>query len=193
MSALLPWVLSAMQTLAPARDHQPLASAVSARVEAEAPLFAGDTDRHMTAAWLVAIAFRESSLRLDAVGDHGKSFCAFQIHESAGGTRALLTDADACVAKAFDMLRTSLRVCPQYPLAWYASGPGGCTNARAHRVSNDRMWLAKKLVREVVAPTSGGAFYLTASAIQFCATASQWRRRAEGTFSARLAFAGGAS
>lgn len=149
---LLFFVLGAMASLAPGRSHAELATAIAARVLAEPPLFRGDADRRRTAAYLVAVAFREGSLRLDVVGDHGRSFCTYQIHESSGGTRALLTDADACVGTAFAMLRTSMRVCPSAPLAWYASGPAGCENARAQRISRDRMAVAARLVRGLATP-----------------------------------------
>lgn len=143
---------AAMQLLAPGRDHSVLSAALAKRVDAELPLFADDHDRRKTAAWLVAIAFRESSLTLDITGDHGRSFCAFQIHQSAGGTKALLTDADACVAAAFVMLRTSMRLCPSFPLAWYAHGgaaAAACSSTRAQRLSRDRMALSKRLLAEV--------------------------------------------
>lgn len=163
MSALFPWVLAASSLLAPARDHDRLAEAISNRVQAEEPLFKGDADRRRTSALLVAIAFRESSLRADAVGDHvaGKptSFCAFQLHLPWGRTTAegwsgaeLLEDPEKCVAAAMRMLRISMKVCPSSPLAWYASGPAGCENARAQRISRDRMAIAQRLVRDVHLP-----------------------------------------
>ena len=141
------FVLAAMNALAPGRDHAELATAITARVLAERPLFRGDDDRRRTASTMVAVAFREGSLRLSAVGDHGHSFCTFQIHTSSGGTEALTTDADACVAAAFRILRASARACPEYPVASYASGPGGCTNARAQRISRDRLGLASRLAK----------------------------------------------
>lgn len=156
MTDLASFVLAASALLAPDRDHTVLASAIAAHVEAEAPLFKDDADKRRTAAYLTAVAFRESSLRLDAVGDHGRSFCAFQIHASSGGTPALLTDAGACVAKAFAMLRMSMRVCPAHPLAWYAEGPSGCSSLRAQRISRDRLALAARVLRDVVA-LNGGA------------------------------------
>lgn len=145
----LDFVLKAALLLAPNRDHSVLGEAIAARVEVEAPLFKDDAEKERTAAYLVAIAFRESSLRLDVVGDHGRSFCAFQVHQSSGGSPRLLNDADACVGAAFAMLRTSMKVCPAHPLAWYASGPGGCENARAQRISRDRFALAAWLRRKV--------------------------------------------
>jgi hypothetical protein len=147
--ALAVFVLSAMASLVgEARVDAALAAAI-VRAADEAPLFAGEDGARRTAALLVAVAFRESSLKLDAVGDHGRSFCAFQIHASSGGTAALLTDADACVRKALSMLRESLRVCPAHPVAFYASGPGACTNERAQRISRDRLALAHRLAKGV--------------------------------------------
>ena len=110
MSMLLAWVLAASSTLAPGRAHDRLAEAIVTRVEAEAPLFKDDEDRRKTSALLVAIAFRESSLRADAVGDfqgsHPTSFCAFQLHVFASRTREgwngqdLIDDPDKCVFEA---------------------------------------------------------------------------------------------
>lgn len=146
------FVMSAMQLLSPNRDHSELAGAIDRRVAEEAPLFVDDTDKRKTKAYLVAVAFRESSLRLDAVGDHGQSMCAFQIGVTSGGTRAMLTDADLCVGAAFRMLRTSMRLCPAFPLAWYAAGGDAakaCANVKAQRLSRDRMALAGWLSRTV--------------------------------------------
>ena len=137
-----------MALLAPGRDHTELGGAIARATLEESPLFRGDESKLKTAALLVAVAFREGSLRLDVVGDHGRSFCAFQIHESSGGTKALLSDADACVRKGLGMLRESMRVCPAHPVAFYAAGPGGCDNPRAQRISRDRLSVAQRLVRE---------------------------------------------
>lgn len=160
MSALLSWVVAASSLLAPARSHDQLAEAIATRVAAEAPLFKGDDDHLKTSAFLVAIAFRESSLRAGAVGDHvaGKptSFCAFQIHVPGGMKTAdgwtgpeLAEDPDKCVTTALHMLRESMKQCPAHPLAFYASGPAGCENARAQRISRDRLAIAQRLLRDV--------------------------------------------
>lgn len=160
MSALITWILAASSLLAPDRQHDQLAQAITARVEASEPLFKGDVDRHRTSALLVAIAFRESSLRANAVGDHsgGKptSFCAFQLHLPWGKRTAegwsgadLLEDPEKCVAAAMRMLRISMKVCPSSPLAWYAAGPAGCRSTRAQRISRDRLAIAQRLMRDV--------------------------------------------
>ena len=168
MSALLTWVLAASALLAPQRPHDELAEAITNRVEAEAPLFKGDDDRRRTSAFLLAIAFRESSLRANATGDSvgGKptSFCAFQIHLPAGAKTAdgytgaeLAEDADKCVTTALHMLRASMQQCPAHPLAYYASGPTGCENERAQRISRDRMAIAQRLLRDVRVNTQDAA------------------------------------
>jgi len=167
MSTIFAWVLAASSLLAPQRPHDRLASAIASRVEAEEPLFKGDTDRKKTAALLVAMAFRESSLRAEATGDHDKvsgkptSFCAFQIHlpwgrkttEGWSGTD-LAEDPEKCVTVALRYVRDSMHACPAHPIASYASGPAGCTDARAQRISRDRVALAQRLTRDVkVDPT----------------------------------------
>lgn len=168
MSALLAWVAVAGALLAPARPSDqlaPLSLAIATRAEAEPPLFKGDVDRHRTSALLVAIAFRESSLRPDAVGDHvaGKptSFCAFQLHLPWGATTAegwtgaeVAEDPEKCVTAAMRLIRESMRVCPTAPLAWYAAGPSGCESVRAQRISRDRLSLAQRLVRDVKMPSA---------------------------------------
>lgn len=152
MSTVLPFVLAAAEFLAPGRDHSEIGGAIARRVDAETALFREDADKRRTASVLVAIAFRESSLRLDAIGDKGTSFCSFQIHRSSGGTRAMLTDADLCVGRAFEILRTSVRVCREHPIAFYAEGPRGCSSPRAQRISRDRMVLAARLRARIVVP-----------------------------------------
>jgi hypothetical protein len=146
---VLPFVLAAMTHLAPNRDHAELANAIARVVDAERPLFTNDADHRRTAAVVVAVAFRESTFVANALGDHGRSFCALQIHSSSGGTPALLSDTDSCIRAGLSMLRTSMRVCAAHPIAWYASGPQGCVNARAQRISRDRMAIAAHLVGQV--------------------------------------------
>lgn len=157
---LLAFTLAAAALLAPGRDHTVLSTAIASRVDAERPLFRADADKRKTAALLVAVAFRESSLRVDAVGDHGRSFCAFQIHQTSGGTKALLTDANACVAKAFTMLRESVRIDGAHPVAFYARGPGWRSDV-ARRLSRDRMALAARLLRDVAIATTAATEAVT--------------------------------
>ena len=103
--------------------------------------------------WLAAIAFRESTYRLDAIGDHGTSFCAYQIHLPRGArTRDgfsgpdLLTDVHACTREALRQLRASLHVCKRLPeserMALYARG--SCDSVSGRRLSRDRWAQAQK-------------------------------------------------
>lgn len=125
-----------MGTLAPGRDHGDLAWAVAVNASS-------DTE----AAVLTAVAFRESSLRNDAVGDGGRSVCAMQILH---GSRDLLADPIACVRRGAVMLRASRLVDPSHPIASYARGPR-YESDEARRISDDRMALARRLLR-MVAP-----------------------------------------
>lgn len=140
------WVLAAMLFLAPGRDHTAIAAAVERVVDEDGPVFGGPDGALRTRALVVAIAFRESSFRLDAVGDRGASYCAMQVW---GGSKALLVDADACVREGLRRLRASVAQCPKHPVAIYAAGPAGCVSPRAQRISFDRMHIAKTLIQKV--------------------------------------------
>jgi hypothetical protein len=133
-------VLFWMLQLAPGRDHAEAATAITKVVLDEPPLFKGDESRTKTAALVVAIAFRESSFRNEAkskTNDH----CLAQVH----GRPELANNPELCIRVALTMIRESMRMCPEYPLAFYAEGPGGCNSKRAKRISNDRMAIAKGL------------------------------------------------
>lgn len=143
----LAFVLAAMNVVAPDADHTELGSAIARVVDAQ-PYARDESSRRQIAALVVAVAFREGSLRTRVFGDHDKrgkphSFCTMQIHDRSGGTPALNDDLDLCVSTGLKMLRTSMRMCPSYPIAFYAEGPRGCTSRRAQRISNDRVALAK--------------------------------------------------
>jgi len=127
-------VLVWMHSLAPGRDVDALAWAVAANATSE-----------MEAAVFTAVAFRESSLRNDITGDGGHSVCAMQIYD---GSKELLADPMACIAKGAAMLRESKRVDPANPIAFYARGPR-FRSEEARRISRDRMQLATKLVRSI--------------------------------------------
>jgi len=142
--AVLFFVLASMLQLAPGRDHAELATAITRVVLEEPPLFRNDEDRRRTAAFLVAIAFRESSFR-NGAKSKTHDYCALQINRRPD----LAADPVACVRVAMTMLRESMRMCPLHPLAFYASGPGACTNERARRISNDRMAIAARLAKSV--------------------------------------------
>lgn len=139
--SLLFLILGWMLVLAPGREHIELATAITRVVLTEQPFFKGDEARARTAATVVSIAFRESSFRNDAKSKT-KDFCAMQVNQRPD----LAEDPEKCIRVAMGMLRESMRMCPEYPIAFYASGPGACENARAQRISRDRMALAKRLL-----------------------------------------------
>lgn len=135
-------------TLAPMTDdREVLADAIATVAHESPPLFRGDDSRERTVALMMAVAYRESGLRTSAIGDSGHSYCAFQIHDSSGGTIALTSDPLACARKGYAMLRESIRVCRAHPVAFYAEGPRGCSSMRAQRISRDRMAVADRLSR----------------------------------------------
>jgi hypothetical protein len=124
-------VLAWMHGLAPGRDVDEIAWAV-----------ASVADSREEAALITAVAYRESGFDNRAVGDHGRSVCAMQIH---GGSRTLLEDVGACVRRGTIMLRESRRVDPSNPVAQYARGPRWQTE-EARRLSRDRVALSRRLL-----------------------------------------------
>lgn len=144
MITVLPFVLAAMAVLVPDRDHTEIGEAIAFAVDSEPALFAGDVDRRKTAALVVAISYRESSFNNEAVS-RTNDWCHMQINRRP----ELASDAEECTRVGLTMLRESFRMCPASPVAFYAAGPGACTNARALRISRDRMNLAKWLVARI--------------------------------------------
>lgn len=141
-------VLAWMATLAPGRDHIANATAIASVVLAEPPLFKGDDDRIKTAAFMVAVGFREGSLRNDVIGDHGHALCMFQLWNTS---RDVLTDPELCARIAMQRMRESIRACGvENALGIYAVGPKGCVSDHAKRISADRMFIARRLAK--VAP-----------------------------------------
>lgn len=176
MSITLAFTLAAMASLAPERNHDTLGRAIAERVDAEAPVFADDADRKKTAALMLAVAWREGSFGLRVEGDRVSgattSWCTMQVNLTPGARTAegwtgpeLRDDPAKCVAVGFRILRYSVRSCSKFPVAVYASGPGGCANARAQRISADRMQIARRLIAVAVLPaktafcTPSGAAY----------------------------------
>lgn len=137
---LLAWVTLAMLALAPGRDHTALASAIADTVEKEGCFVTGANCERRTAALMVSVAFRESTFRLEAVGDQGRSVCSFQI---LGGSRDLLTDATACALEGHRRLKASLQAC-RGSIAMYAAGR--CDSARGKSIDADRKRLALRIL-----------------------------------------------
>src|SRR5690349_2197203 len=90
---VLTFVLSGMTQLVPARDHAELAEAIAVEVANVEPLYDDDEDKIKTAALLVSVAFNESSLRNDAIGDRGRALCMFQLWYAP---REVLTNPRLC-------------------------------------------------------------------------------------------------
>lgn len=163
---LTQWLLAAALSLAPNRNHEPLVMAIDKVVSSQKPLFVGDETRQRTAALVLAINFREGSLRPDIKGDKDKkgnytSFCSMQINLPNGAKASegwtgedIAEDPVKCITVGVRMLRVSMRMCPKYPVAFYAEGVDtrSCSSKRAQWISNDRMFIATKLVKEVEWP-----------------------------------------
>lgn len=147
------WTVLAMMTFlappvgeeTPMTRHGRLATAITTVLEEEAPLYRNDESRVKSAALMVAVAFRESGLRHDAVGDGGKSVCAFQVHM---GPKTLLDDTEACTRTAYRMLQESIRVDRSEPVSFYARGPR-YQSLEARRLSRDRVAVAERLLLTV--------------------------------------------
>lgn len=157
MSMTLIFVSALTAAVDPDHDHGTINESIARVVEAEPPLFKDNEDRQRTAAPVVAVAWREGSLRTKVVGDCDKktkdgvcisgphSFCTMQVNDSSGGSAALNEYLDLCIRTGVAMLRQSMRSCAEHPVAWYAAGPVGCSNDRAQRISRDRVALARRL------------------------------------------------
>ncbi len=68
-----------------------------------------------------------------------------QIHRTSGGTPELLEDPKLCLEKALVILRQSIHIDKQHPVAFYARGPR-YASPEAQRISNDRVAVAKRLL-----------------------------------------------
>lgn len=152
------FILAAMNVVAPDVDHTELATAMTNVVESQ-PYAQDEKSRQQVAALLVAVAFREGSLKPKVEGDHDakgkpRSFCTMQIHSSSGGSSAMNDDPELCFRTGLDMLRTSQKICPKHPVAFYAAGPAGCASPRAQRISADRIGLARRIAAKAVARES---------------------------------------
>lgn len=143
------FILAAFAALGVASPDPTLVAAIAHEAH-ERPFVATNEER--TAAVLVAIAYRESGGVVSVTGDHGSSFCAFQIHLGSGVTAEgwtgadLNADAAKCTTVAARLARMSWRRCGELPeserLAAYARGV--CDSKRGQALSRDRMFLAEK-------------------------------------------------
>jgi hypothetical protein len=161
MTSILPLAMRAIALLDPAHDNTELADAIATIVDDHRPLLANDEDKSRTVALMVAVAYRESTFRNDAIGDRGESHCAYQIHLPGNAKTFegwtgddLRSDVNKCAAVAFRMLQQSVRVDRANPVAFYARGPNWRSEA-AQRISRDRVALSKRLLAEAIAALSG--------------------------------------
>lgn len=136
ITALAFLVFAEANRLDPNYDAGELAQAI-ARVSLERPAFDGEDGALQTAAWLLAIAWHETDLRHERIGDGGRACTAWQLH--AGPLCAeLRADKTAAARVAREYVRTSLAVCSTNPvaerLAAYTSGScsRGLFAARRH-------------------------------------------------------------
>lgn len=136
------WILAAMLFLQPHGHHEALARATTVAIESEPALWVGDESKLKTAALVVAIEFRESSFRNEAISKTNDG-CAMQIN----GRPDLTKDPEGCVRLGIKMLRAALARCSG--IQTYVGGRGGCHDERATRISNDRLAIAGRLLAEV--------------------------------------------
>jgi len=99
----------------------------------------------LEAAVMVETAWQEGRLIPNAIGDHGRARCVYQLW---GAPLSVLTDLRDCVERAHDRLVASAEACPDAPLAVYASGSCG----RARKLSARRMRAAAALLARVAQP-----------------------------------------
>lgn len=71
------------------------------------------------AALLADTAWEESRFVPNAVGDHGRALCGYQLQHAP--TRVLV-DLRLCTELGLERLRQSAALCPRHPLAYYLSG-----------------------------------------------------------------------
>lgn len=141
-------VLAMMVSLSPSSNpihrHGQLATAITLALQSHGSFFKNDDSLVRSAAVMVAVAFRESGFDALAVGDSGQSFGAFQQHRSVGGN--LEAGPEVQAASAHRLIRSSITIDRDHPLAVYARGPA-YRSVEAQRLSNDRMSLARGLAK----------------------------------------------
>lgn len=138
-----------MTFLAPQTSPNPeIANAIADAAEARP--FLGTPEK--TAALMTSWAFHESSFRVDAKGDGGRSVGLFQIQPRTVGLSSdvwILEDPGYSARTASRLLERSLHLCRGMARdqrgAWYASGKCNAAGARASRI---RFATAERLVSQ---------------------------------------------
>lgn len=123
------------------QDAREIADAIDAEVAASGPVFAGKRGRIRTVRALVFTMLQETGFRRFVRGDRGRSKCLLQVW---GAPDEAETDLRLCVRLGLAIMRWSIRACPKFPLANYASGTRGCSSPVAQRISNQRMVFANQ-------------------------------------------------
>jgi len=143
--SLTVFLVAAMSHLAPGRDHRDVAVRMASVIAEERPLFHDDADRIRTASLVCAVAWRESSFRVDAIGDEGRAFGLYQLWHAP---RQVLSDVELATRLAMQRLRESMRIGgSENPLGLYAAGPRHWDSPKARRISADRLHIAKRLAK----------------------------------------------
>ncbi len=144
MQYLIILISTLVALLSPHGNHSLFISSASTVIHEERALFDNDPYKAKTAAFVTAVSYRESTFNFQAKSKTN-DYCAMQIN----GRPDLAEKPEECIRVGMTMLRESMRMCPDFPLAFYASGPKGCTDARAQRISNDRLALARWILGKV--------------------------------------------
>ena len=117
-----------------------IADAIDEETRTFEPIFRNDPNLTKVRRLLVKTMKEESNFVRTALGDSGRSKCLLQVW---GAPESTLTDVRACVRAGLVILKWSVKSCPQYPVAGYASGMVGCRSEVAQRISNRRMAFAE--------------------------------------------------
>lgn len=97
------------------------------------------------AAAMLETAWEESNFKKNAVGDHGRALCAYQLQNAP---RAVLTSLWLCTSMAYSRMRVSYAKCHDAPWAPYLGGT--CTNRTARKVSRHRLSETVRVLSAVV-------------------------------------------
>ena len=152
MSPLLSWVFAAILHYNDAPSVT-LAEAIALQVEAQGPLRTGDVDGTFSSLVSVVTVRHETNFRAGTRGDHGSSFCFFQLNLGRGKTREgwtgedLEADVTKCATAGYRALRESFVACPSAPLAVYVSGH--CESVAGRAISKRRMGEVATLAKEL--------------------------------------------
>ena len=161
-AALIAWALAA--SLAASHGTKSLERRVAeGMVDAAVanPLTPTERGIRTTLAIEVSLAWLEGGNRLDALGDHGGSFCWAQINLPGGSKtlegwtgRELLVDANKCATVAVRLIRQSVTAGPaDCELCVYArGGQWRVVERQARALSDHRVGLARRLLRDVPLP-----------------------------------------